>query len=108
MTTRGFYSAVAHKTDDEMVTVRARVREDLDALREFIPTIEVIGGEGTDYAFRAHVLRDDWEEAIAEIASEIDYTNYKDAVTERQGVERHDVYMRVWGALLALQHPSDF
>ena len=86
-----------------MVTVRARVREDLDALREFIPTIEVIGGEGTDYAFRAHVLRDDWEEAIAEIASEIDYGNFKDAVTATQGWPRHDVYMRVWAALLQLQ-----
>lgn len=86
-----------------MVTVRARVREDLDALREFIPTIEVIGGEGTDYAFRAHVLRDDWEEAIADLAAEIDYTNYKDAVTDVQGRPRHDVYMRVWAALLQLQ-----
>jgi hypothetical protein len=33
VTTQGFYSVVAHRGDPDRVLVRARVREDLEALR---------------------------------------------------------------------------
>lgn len=29
----------------------------------------------------------------------IDYTNFKDSVKDRQGVERANVYLRVWSAV---------
>lgn len=38
-TTQGFYSAVAHRSDPSRAIVRARAREDLEALRHQIPSL---------------------------------------------------------------------
>ena len=103
MTTQGFYSAVAHRTSDEHVLVRARTREDIEALRRQIPDIEPFEDLDADYRHRAVVTRAEWVSAVAQLASEIDYGNFKSAVAVQQGYDRAALYSRVWGDLLTLQ-----
>jgi hypothetical protein len=49
------------------------------------------------------VKREDWVEAAADLASQIDYDNFKNAVAARQGHERAGVYSKVWSVLYGLQ-----
>ena len=102
-TTQGFYSVVAHRRDSDRLLVRARAREDLEALREQIPGLRITSDREADYRWRTVVSRAEWVAAVAILAASIDYDNFKAAVAERQGAERHRVYQRVWGELLSLQ-----
>ena len=104
LTTQGFYSVVAHRDDPDLLLVRARVREDIEALGAQIPSIEPFEDPAADYRWRAEVTRAEWEQAMVELARAIDYDNFKDAVSRRQGMEREAVYHRVWRELLRLQH----
>ena len=103
ITTQGFYSAVEHREDPERLIVRARTREDIEALRAQIPTLEPFEDPTADYRHRAIVSRDEWIAALALLAAKIDYDNFKNAVAERQGHERAGVYHDVWNRLLRLQ-----
>jgi len=105
VTTQGFYSVVAHRDDPERLLVRARVREDLEALRAQIAGIEPVEMPDADYRWRAEVTRDEWQAALASLGGSIDYDNFKNAVGERQGWEREAVYHKVWAALARLQRP---
>jgi len=103
-TTIGFFSVVGHADDTDTVLVRARAREDLDALRRrYLPDLEIVENHGSDYRFRAYMRRDEWEYAAQRLAADIDYPNFKNAVAERQGPERAHLYSRVWAALRELQ-----
>lgn len=102
-TTRGFFSVVAHRDKPETVLVRARVREDLEALAELAGPLDITDTPDGDYGFRAEAARERWSAALVLLASEIDYGNFKNAVAERQGHERAGVYGRVWSALRELQ-----
>jgi hypothetical protein len=103
LTTRGFYSAVATKDDPDTIVVRARVRADLEALRGLVGDPEILEGVGTDYRYRVRVSRARWEAAVTELAREIDYTNFKNAVSDRQGASRAHTYSEVWHTLHELQ-----
>jgi hypothetical protein len=102
-TTQGFYSVVAHRRDAEKLIVRARAREDLEALREQIPELRVFADPNADYRWRAIVTRAEWVAAVAQLASDVDYDNFKSAVGARQGRRRERLYHRVWAALQELQ-----
>lgn len=102
-TTQGFYSAVAHREHPDFVIVRARSRTDLEALRKQIPEIEPFEDRTADYRHRALVSRSEWVAAVAQLASEIDYDNFKSAVATRQGAKRAGIYGRVWADLLEIQ-----
>ena len=105
ITTQGFYSVVAHRDDPDQLLVRARVRDDLKALREQIPGIELTETPEADYRWRAEVSRDKWQSALVALGEDIDYDNFKNAVGEQQGWVRESVYHRVWDALFTLQRP---
>ena len=104
MTNFGFFSIV-QKKDDDILTVRARARSDLETLKErYIPTLgHILKGEGTDYQYRAMVSREDMAEAMKRIIMDIDYSNFKDSVAEKQGRKRARLYGEVWSCLLNLQ-----
>jgi hypothetical protein len=108
LTTQGFYSVV-HRDPDKPDTllVRARTRADIEALRQQIPNIEPIETSSADYRWRAAVSREAWAHAAAELAAEIDYDNFKNAVKRVQGPDRAGVYSRVWDALYELQLRDD-
>lgn len=107
ITTRGFYSVVEHRSDPERLIVRARRREDMEALAELIPDLEIFSDRRADYRWRAVVARSEWVVALAQLAAEIDYPNFKSAVAKRQGPERAHHYAEVWRILHGLQEGSD-
>ena len=103
VTTQGFYSVVAHRTKPEHLLVRARAREDLEALKKQIPSLEPCEDPHADYRWRVEVHRDEWRRALVQLSDRIDYDNFKSAVATRQGMKREAVYHRVWRELLRIQ-----
>ncbi|MBX5442153.1 MAG: hypothetical protein IRZ32_11585 [Solirubrobacteraceae bacterium] len=99
MTTRGFYSVVAHRTLPAEVLVRTRTRADLEALEELIGPIDIFATPRADYPWRAVVSRERWSAAAVLLTAEIDYEDFKTAVAERQGDAREAVYHDVWMTL---------
>jgi hypothetical protein len=98
-TDRGFYSVVSNHDDPSLLTVRARVRDDLLALN--FP-VAITATPERDYPYRVVVSREQWKHVLATMIDEQDYGNFKHAVETRQGTDRHDIYLGVWGALAAL------
>ncbi len=103
ITTTGFYSVVEHRRDPERLIIRARAREDIEALRQWIPAIEPRSDPAADYRWRAVVARAEWVVAVAQIAGEVDYPNFKTAVAQRQGAARACHYTEVWQTLRRIQ-----
>lgn len=106
ITTKGFFSAVEKPEDrkDGMLTVRARNEADIRALAEMIPGAKPYQQAGfTDYDWRLRCKAAEWATALARLALEIDYSNFKTAVGQRQGKGRANIYSRVWSALLSLE-----
>jgi hypothetical protein len=99
-TTFGFFSIV-QKSGTKHLTVRARVRSDLDRLRDrYLPTLtQTIEKAGSDYRYRATVSHADLAAATARIVGDIRYDNFKSEVESVQGHARESVYARVWGVL---------
>lgn len=110
ITTDGFYSAVQHNTDPNILVVRSRTYADAFTLACFLDDqgksedAKVIYYETSDYPWRVFVPRETWVGFCALAAHHIDYGNFKDAVAKRQGYERASVYSSVWATLLRLQH----
>lgn len=99
MTTRGFYSVVAHRDDPARVLVRARCERDLLALGDLLPDAQPTHTPDADYHWRFECTKAQWAGALAVMAGEVDYPNFKAAVTDRA---HHRAYLEVWHALLSL------
>jgi 8-oxo-dGTP pyrophosphatase MutT (NUDIX family) len=103
----GFFSIVQKPTDKgrDTLTVRARVRSDLEALRDsYIPTLGDIKESPTnDYRFRAVAPRADVAAAATSLIADLDYSNFKNEVAKRQGTKREQLYHDVWHVLYQLQ-----
>lgn len=112
ITPLGFFSIVCKSGDEAAgtLTVRARVRSDLEALREAaLPALGPIeGGTGTDYAWRARAPREQVQAALARLAGDIDYANFKSEVAASQGHQRADLYGDVWALLYRLRDDPAF
>lgn len=104
MTTVGFFSVIEN-TNKDYLTVRARVRKDLDDLRDhYMPELHVTHETPEkDYPFRAYIRREFFSDGIAKAAKDINYSNFKNAVKRWQGKQRESVYSKVWGILLELE-----
>lgn len=103
-TTFGFFSIV-QKPGDDRLTVRARARTDLDALRsQYLPALsETIEGAGTDYRYRATVPRADLAQAMSRIVTDVTYSNFKSEVARGAGHGRERLYHRVWDVMYTLR-----
>ncbi len=103
----GFFSIVQKPGDAQkgLLTVRSRVRGDLEALIErHLPIVGPIEETShTDYRFRAKARQADVTAAMARLAAAIDYPNFKSRVAKTQGPDRADVYHGVWDVLYGLQ-----
>jgi hypothetical protein len=108
----GFFSIVEKPTDRKSytLTIRARVKSDLVALRrEFLPSLgRVRDSTDTDYRYRATAARADVGGALAQMVARLGYSNFKTEVAVRQGVERAHVYHDVWEVLHDLQNDPKF
>ncbi len=106
-TTIGFFSAV-QKPGTDFITIRARVRNDLESLRDkYLPELtDPIAKAGTDYPWRATISHVKFAEALSRIALDIDYGNFKDEVAKQQGKPRAHRYGKVWSALYDMPEDS--
>jgi hypothetical protein len=106
----GFFSIVEKPADAEngQLTVRARVANDLGALRErYLPELGKVQSSRTnDYRFRALAPREAVAQALARAALDIDYSNFKNTIGCEQGADRAHLYGKVWAVLHNLQTPS--
>lgn len=121
----GFFSAVAVDplklpqgeaerlgldSDTAYTMVRARVEEDAHNLIDHYETVfdtegpEILAWPNRDYPYRVIMTAYEWAILCSAFADEIDYTNFKDRVTVKQGEARHDLYMRVWGTMNNAEH----
>jgi len=102
-TTIGFFSAV-QKRGTTHLTVRARAKGDLDALRNrYLPSLSPTSSRGgTDYPWRATVDHAAFAEAIKQMVLDVTYDNFKNAVAATQGQARAHAYHEVWATLLDL------
>jgi len=104
MTNFGFFSVV-QKPGDELLTVRTRVKKDLEMLREkYIPGLgEIIDTPKADYQFRTRVQKEVFAEAMRKVALDISYDNFKNSVVKVQGSKRAHIYHDVWSTLWDLK-----
>ena len=107
VTTTGFYSVVQKPWDREpgTLTVRARARQDLEALRSAgLPELgAVTESTDSDYRFRAQAPRAAVARAMEAQVNAIDYENFKSAVGRRQGARREHIYHDAWSAFHQIQ-----
>ena len=83
----------------ESLVVRGRVKGDIEAL---FPKAKVRVTPARDYLYRAVVSRKVVAEVLAKKVMDIDYDNYRDAITAK-AKDRHDAYVSVWWELMNLQ-----
>jgi hypothetical protein len=111
----GFFSIVQKEWNqpNHTLTIRARVRKDLESLRAYLPDMgEIVESLDSDYRYRAVADRKTVSEAMAKLAADIDYDNFKNEVASRQGYARASVYGDVWHDLYRLrsgryeEHPA--
>ena len=104
ITNFGFFSVVRKTADGGHLTVRARVRDDLDRLRQtYLPTLSTtIHGGGTDYPYRASAPASAVAAAFTKAIQDIDYSNFKNEATAKLGAARGKVYGHVLAALFDL------
>lgn len=107
-TTRGFFSIVGDRARPTEVLVRARLKGDLERLREVWPTLTPTQETNRrDYRFRAHLPSRELPLLLSKLASEVTYTNFKDAVAALDSYERADLYHDVW-AVMANAQDAEF
>lgn len=92
-----FLSIVQKPGDTDTLTVRARIKGDIERV---FPGIDVETGGGTDYAYRARVPRDLVANTMAAEVMRVDYSNFKSSVQEGH---RHDAYMGLWNVMYRYQ-----
>ena len=103
----GFFSVVRKPTDikNKTLTVRSRVRSDLEALQaHYLPELGAIQeSQVNDYRYRATASQAAVAAAMARLVENLDYANFKDEVKTRQGPARANLYHQVWDVLYRLQ-----
>jgi hypothetical protein len=104
----GFYSVV-QKPGETRLTVRTRVRSDLDRLREkYMPELsETFVDVGTDYRYRAFIDHAAFGRGLARIGEDVHYPNFKGEVARTQTSRRAAVYSSAWTALWELLKEDD-
>lgn len=90
-------SVVQKRDDVETLTVRARIKGDIEAV---FPNAQVSEGAGTDYRFRTKLPREVVAQAMFDRVMKLKYSNFKGSVKDRK---RHDAYMDVWQAMYSFQ-----
>ena len=104
LATRFGLFSIVQKPGEKNLTIRARVRKDLENLRQrYLPKLKIVVGGGIDYPYRAVVTHKAFANAVKKMVLEIDYGNYKEVVAGEQGLGRSMVYGRVWSVLTMLE-----
>ena len=92
-----FISVVQKPGDTDTLTVRARIKGDIESV---FPEAHVEADKGTDYKYRARVSRHAAAQVLHDQVMGLHWGNFKGEVKDRK---RHDAYMNVWRAMYAVQ-----
>ena len=92
-----FISVVQKPGDTDTLTVRARIKGDIESV---FPEACVEADKGTDYKYRARVSRQAVAQVLHDQVMDLNWGNFKGEVKDRK---RHDAYMNVWRAMYAVQ-----
>ena len=92
-----FISVVQKPGDTDTLTVRARIKGDIESV---FPEACVEADKGTDYKYRARVSRQAVAQVLHDQVMGLHWGNFKGEVKDRK---RHDAYMNVWRAMNAVQ-----
>jgi len=95
MTTRGFFSVVAHNADPDRVLIRARCRGDIDGVAGPLGREPVLLADA-DYPWRVEASRAEWSALLQELAAEITYPNFKSAIHDPAHAR---AYGEIWSVL---------
>jgi len=110
----GFYSiACAQKEDGSldpsMLMVRARRKSHIEALQKRFAQLtahEIVSLPGRDYKYRLIVAKDSWTKIVAELASEQEWSNFKNEAARFGGAKNADyvhALHEVWATMNDLQ-----
>jgi len=94
---KSFISIVQKPGDTDLLTVRARIKGDIEAV---FPDAKVEVNKGTDYKYRARVPRNTVANALHAQVMGTAYSNFKSSVKD---TKRHGAYMDVWSAMYKVQ-----
>jgi hypothetical protein len=97
-TSKSFISIVQKPGDTDLLTVRARIKGDIENM---FPDAKVEANKGTDYKYRAKVPREVVAKVVADQVMGLGYSNFKSTVKQNK---RHEAYMDVWSAMHEAQH----
>lgn len=98
-TDSGFVSAVRKTDRPEVVTVRSRDRESLEAITA-VTGDEIARSPHGDYPYRAFVDPAAFTQWVADQASDISYDNFKSRVHSTRGYQYTHALHDVWAAML--------
>lgn len=105
------------RIDENMVMVRARVREHLDNLRERFPNTEIakapiLSDAGTDYKFRVVIPKAEWASILHKLAIEQTWSNFKNEAARFARLKRAsgryvNALHNIWHVMAELQGSGD-
>ena len=94
---KSFISIVQKPGDTDMLTVRARIKGDIENV---FPDAKIEANRGTDYKYRARVSRDVVAKALHDQVMAVTYPNFKSTIKDKK---RHGAYKGVWSAMYGSQ-----
>lgn len=107
MTRYGFYSAVEHRQDKNIIIVRSRSRRHLERLSEsnVVTSLTIEETPNADYGFRTSIQRETWQALVQWLISDLNYDNFKSAVgRDPNNSEAYRAFLHdVWGRGLSLK-----
>lgn len=110
-TNGGFYSAVQHRKDSDLLMVRARDKQSLETLVEDLGKqgeLEIYLEKGSDYPWRVVISKVQWVTFLEkETMDYLIYDNFKSSLTATRGKVWHDAAMAVWSAMHRVQDTRD-
>lgn len=98
MLNNAFFSVVQNNDHSNCLLVRARRQGDIE--RVFGSNRKVERTPGRDYLYRALINRDVVADIIRAHVEDIDYSNFKNSVSDNQ---LHNAYSQVWHTMSRLQ-----
>jgi hypothetical protein len=112
-TKEGFFSVTELPQSRDVVLIRARTREDLEALiggmynEACWHRFPILETPTSDYRWRAVLNRDEVADHVSGLVRTIDYDNVKDSI-DKGDQRRHTAMVRVWAAMLTLQDGEEY
>jgi hypothetical protein len=108
-TADGFFSTVIDKMEPGRMLIRARCERDIQSLygrfKAKCPSMrKPTSDETRDYRWRLSIGKRDWVKLAAELASEVDYPNFKSAVHRKPDQRNKSrAYAEVWATMHRVQ-----